>query len=86
MEDKENIIKWIAQRIKDEQTKHARNIPDWHEIAARKIYATFDIKLKLIEDDVICPKCKGVNEYSISVDGDYKCAYTDCQHIFNKLA
>jgi hypothetical protein len=46
MEDKENIIKWIAQRIKDEQKKHERNIPDWHEIAARKIYATYDIKLK----------------------------------------
>jgi hypothetical protein len=46
MEDKENIIKWIAQRIKDEQKKHERNNPDWHEIAARKIYATYDIKLK----------------------------------------
>ena len=46
MEDKENIIKWIAQRIKDEQKKHERNIPDWYEIAARKIYATYDIKLK----------------------------------------
>ena len=45
-DDKENIIKWIAQRIKDEQKKHERNIPDWYEIAARKIYATYDIKLK----------------------------------------
>jgi hypothetical protein len=46
MEDKELIIKAIAERIKEEQKKHERNIPDWHEIAARKIYATFDIKLK----------------------------------------
>jgi len=46
MEDKEIIIEAIVQRIKDEQTKHEHSIPDWHEIAARKIYATFDIKLK----------------------------------------
>ena len=46
MEDKEIIIKAIAQRIKDEQKKHEHSIPDWHEIAARKIYASFDIKLK----------------------------------------
>ena len=32
--------------------------------------------------DVVCPKCKGVNEYLISDKGDYKCAYTDCQHKF----
>jgi phage FluMu protein Com len=52
-----------------------------NEIAARKIYATYDIKLKQ-EVDVVCPKCKGVNEYLISDKGDYKCAYTDCQHKF----
>jgi phage FluMu protein Com len=34
------------------------------------------------EVDVICPKCKGVNEYSISDKGEYKCAFTDCQHKF----
>jgi Zn finger protein HypA/HybF involved in hydrogenase expression len=34
------------------------------------------------EVDVVCPKCKGVNEYIISDKGDYKCAYTDCQHKF----
>jgi hypothetical protein len=38
MKDKEVIIKAIAERIKEEQKKHERNIPDWHEIAARKIY------------------------------------------------
>jgi hypothetical protein len=44
------------------------------------------IKLPSDEDieDVICPKCKGVNEYSISNDGNYRCAYTDCRYIFNK--
>ncbi len=84
MDDKEIIIKAIALRIKDEQKKHEHSIPDWHEIAARKIYASFDIKLQHIEEDVICPKCEGVNEYSISNDGDYRCAYTDCRHIFNK--
>jgi len=46
---KEVIIKAIAERIKEEQKKHERSIPDWHEIAARKIYATFDI-LSLIEE------------------------------------
>jgi uncharacterized protein YktB (UPF0637 family) len=44
--EKEEIIKAIAERIKEEQKKHERNIPDWHEIAARKIYATFDINPK----------------------------------------
>ncbi len=47
--EKEEIIKAIAERIKEEQKKHERNIPDWHEIAARKIYATFDI-LSVIEE------------------------------------
>ena len=42
----EQIIKWIAQRIKDEHRKHARNIENWEEIAARKIYATYYITLK----------------------------------------
>ena len=46
--DKETIIKQIAQRIKDEQRKHEKNIPDWHEIAARKIYATYSINSKVI--------------------------------------
>jgi len=46
MEDKELIIKAIAERIKEEQKKHERNNPDWYEVAARKIYATYDIKLK----------------------------------------
>ena len=49
LEDKELIIKAIADRIKEEQKKHERSIPDWHEIAARKIYATFDIQV-LIEE------------------------------------
>jgi hypothetical protein len=43
---KELIIKAITERIKDEQKKHERNIPNWHEIAARKIYASFNITLK----------------------------------------
>jgi hypothetical protein len=46
MEDKELIIKAITERIKEEQKKHEHSIPDWHEIAARKIYASLDIKLK----------------------------------------
>jgi len=49
--DKEQIIKAITQRIKEEQKKHERNIPDWHEIAARKIYATFDITTKPESDE-----------------------------------
>lgn len=44
--EKELIIKCILERIKDEQKKHEHSIPNWHEIAARKIYASFDIKLK----------------------------------------
>jgi hypothetical protein len=51
MKDKEIIIKAIAQRIKDEQKKHERSIPDWHEIAARKIYASLDIKPKTDSDE-----------------------------------
>jgi hypothetical protein len=46
MEDKELIIKAIAERIKAEQKKHEKSIPDWYVIAAIKIYATFNITLK----------------------------------------
>jgi hypothetical protein len=46
MEDKELIIKAITERIKEEQKKHEHGIPNWHEIAARKIYASFNITLK----------------------------------------
>jgi hypothetical protein len=50
-------------------------------------YNTLNINKQDKEDmikevDVVCPKCKGVNEYLISEKGDYKCAYTDCQHKF----
>ena len=38
---------------------------------------------KLKQVDIICPKCKGINQYFI-VENNYKCAYTDCEHIFNK--
>ena len=50
MEDKDLIIKAIAERIKEEQKKHEHSIPNWHEIAARKIYATFNINLKQEQD------------------------------------
>ena len=53
MEDTEKIIQAIVYRIKEEQKKHERNIPDWHEIAARKIYALLDIKLKTDQDENI---------------------------------
>jgi hypothetical protein len=46
MDNKEIIIQVIAQRIKEEQKKHEHSIPDWHEIAARKIYASLDINMK----------------------------------------
>lgn len=50
MEDKELIIQAITERIKSEQKKHEHSIPDWHEIAARKIYASFNISLKQDHD------------------------------------
>ena len=40
------IIEAIIQRIKDEEKKHSKSIEDWYRIAANKIYATFDIKIK----------------------------------------
>lgn len=42
----EQIIKWIAQRIKDEHRKHAKNIDNWEQIAARKIVATYNVTLR----------------------------------------
>lgn len=39
--NKEQIIQGIADRIKAEETKHSHSIPDWHKIAAAKIYATW---------------------------------------------
>ena len=41
---KEEIIKTITERIKSEYSKHKKL--DWAEIAALKIYLTFDIKTK----------------------------------------
>ena len=38
--NKEETIKQIANRIKEEYEKHSHSIDDWHEIAARKIVAT----------------------------------------------
>lgn len=56
--NKEAIIKWIAQRIKDEQIKHEKFQDRWQEIAARKIYATYDITLKpVIETANECDYC-----------------------------
>ena len=46
METKNQIIETIIQRIKDEEKKHSKSIEDWYRIAANKIYATFDIKIK----------------------------------------
>ena len=46
-ENNNDIIKWIAKRIKDEERKHSKNDDNWYEIAARKIYASYDIKLKI---------------------------------------
>lgn len=46
METNNQIIEAIIQRIKDEEKKHSKSIEDWHRIAANKIYATFDIKIK----------------------------------------
>lgn len=47
-ENKEQIIKWIAQRIKDEERKHLSHDENWYEIAARKIYAIYNITLRNI--------------------------------------
>jgi hypothetical protein len=44
--EQEQIIEAIIQRIKDEDKKHSKSIEDWYRIAANKIYATFDIKIK----------------------------------------
>ena len=60
----EQIIKWIAQRIKDEHRKHARNIENWEEIAARKIVATYNFTLR--QSDVIksvCDECNGTGRW-----------------------
>jgi len=60
----EQIIKWIAQRIKDEHRKHARNIENWEEIAARKILATYNFTLR--QSDVIksvCDECNGTGRW-----------------------
>ena len=46
MEQENLIIEAIIQRIKDEEKKHSKSIDDWYKIAANKIYATFDIKIK----------------------------------------
>jgi phage FluMu protein Com len=79
---------------KDEIEKLADNWSDDYEkganrdIAKRSYIAGYtqceEDMVKQEEVDVICPKCKGVNEYFISEKGDYTCAYTDCQHKFKQ--
>jgi hypothetical protein len=44
--DKDRIILGIESRIKSEFAKHGSSIEDWAKIAAHKIYATYDVKLK----------------------------------------
>lgn len=44
--EKERIILGIETRIRSEYIKHGRNIDDWAKIAAYKIYATYEVKLK----------------------------------------
>jgi len=66
MENKENIIKWIARRIKDEQRKHEKNIPNWQELAARKLYATYNITFK---EDIKVDEC----EYCTNFECNNKC-------------
>lgn len=55
--NKEAIIKWIARRIKDEQRKHEKNIENWQELAARKLYATYNITFKPDIDEDECDYC-----------------------------
>jgi hypothetical protein len=43
--DKERIVEGIKERIISEHKKHS-GLLDWAHIAALKIYATYDIKLK----------------------------------------
>ncbi len=40
-------------------------------------------KGEFMKEDVICPECKGENEYS-DTDNGYRCAYTDCMHEWKK--
>lgn len=45
---KEEIVESISHRIKEEQKKYEKHESmNWYEIAARKIYATFNIKPKI---------------------------------------
>lgn len=48
--DKERIIEGIRQRILSEHMKHSQHL-DWAQIAALKIYATYEIKLKKVLDE-----------------------------------
>lgn len=52
MESKENIVKWIAQRISDEHRKHSTHNQEWANIAALKIYNTYNIKLKFADEQI----------------------------------
>lgn len=55
----EDIIKWMTQRIKDEHRKHSAHNENWAEIAARKLFATYEITLrKPVVSGQVCPICK----------------------------
>lgn len=73
----EQIIKWIAQRIKDEHRKHAKNIDNWEQIAARKIVATYNVTL--CQPDVIKSVCDHLHTSGSFFGGDkYIVKCKDC--------
>ena len=43
---KEDIIKCMAQRIKEEHSKYSKNNEDWSEIASRKLFSEYEITLR----------------------------------------
>ena len=75
----EEEIEEIANKIYDEYT-------GYHKVSFVNGYMQCqkDMAKELEQVDIICPKCKGINEYFIEKNGDYKCAYTDCEHTFKK--
>lgn len=68
----EEIIKLMAQRIKDEHNKHSKHDDNWSEIAARKLFNTYDIYLKTLDYSSLLPLINRVEV--IDVNGR---VYTD---------
>ena len=66
------------------QLDMVKDVEYWQSESDHWYQQAMSMPNELKQVDIICPKCKGINEYFTEKNGDYKCAYTDCEHKFKQ--